>query len=98
MGFEPMTNRVTDYYSTTELYSQKASKKISTIGLEPINPRRTVVFETTVSTNSTKWKKKEVLPTGIEPMLKDYESTVLPLNYGINTIYCIVNNPQDNET
>jgi hypothetical protein len=42
MGFEPMTNRVTDYYSATELYSPCSSYnyKIVTIGLEPINPKK----------------------------------------------------------
>ena len=34
-----MTNRVTDYYSTTELYSP-ALTIIVTIGLEPINPKK----------------------------------------------------------
>jgi hypothetical protein len=45
MGFEPMTNRVTDYYSTTELYYPHTiticnKKIIITIGLEPINPKK----------------------------------------------------------
>lgn len=44
MGLEPMTNRVTDYYSSTELYFLRTlysyhSSKIPTIGLEPIHPK-----------------------------------------------------------
>lgn len=77
MGLEPMTNRVTDYYSSSELYSLPPHLPLSDLNRYI---HKTMDFKSIVSTNSTKWQK--LVPTGIEPMLKDYESTVLPLNYG----------------
>lgn len=52
MGFEPMTNRVTDYYSASELYFLFPLSELNRYTYKAMD------FKSIVSTNSTKWLNK----------------------------------------